>query len=338
MYSVTIKPVAIQDLRGGKSFLQSGFWGLLKSFFGWTPYTFCYRGTPLLVLVRTILPGISLAYIPHGPRVSDVYRNSVFLSRFGKELKRHLPSSVIYIRFDLPWGKYADSAVSFSFSPHLVKSVVDIQPPDTVILSLTDAEEKILKRMKHKTRYNIRLAFKKGVVVSMGGKELLSDWYELYRETARRDRITIHSHDYYLKLFDLAASGQVDAPEIVLFTATWEKELLAGIIVVLYRGRATYLYGASSNSRRNLMPNYALQWEAIKYAKKQGCETYDFFGIPPEDNSDHPMYGLYRFKTGFGGRIYRYPGCWDLPLKPVCYRLYRLVEKIRRWYYKKFRK
>ena len=135
-----------------------------------------------------------------------------------------------------------------------------------------------------------------------------------------------------------AESGRVSAPEVGLFTATYEGELIAGIIVLLYGNRATYLYGASSNSKRNLMPNYALQWEAMKYAKETGCDEYDLFGIPPENDPGHPMYGLYRFKTGFGGKIIRRPGCWDLPLNPAGYRLYRTAEKVRNWYYKRFRK
>ena len=332
----SIKQVAIQDLTRGGSFLQSGFWGLLKSFFGWKTYAFSRDGKPLLVLVRKLSPGISIAYVPRGPETSEAYRSSQFLVQLGNELRGYLPASVAFIRYDLPWGRYDDTAVSYS--PDLVKSVTDVQPPDTVLLPLTGTEAAILNQMKSKTRYNIRLANKKGVVISRGGKELLAGWYELYRETAKRDRITIHSYSYYLRLFNIAASGRVDAPEVVLFTASWEGELLAGIVVILYGDRGTYLYGASSNSRRNLMPNYALQWEAIKYARRQGCESYDFFGIPPENDPDHPMYGLYRFKTGFGGRIYRYPGCWDLPLKPVSYRMYRAAEIGRNWYYKKFRK
>lgn len=338
MNSVKLKEVALQDLRGADNFLQSGFWGLLKSFFGWKPYAFCYFKRPLLVLVRKIAPGISIAYVPHGPDVKKGDQNSGFLLRLGGALKEFLPEHVVFIRFDLPWGVFSDEPTEFSLGPELKKAAVDIQPPDTVIVSLKESEEEILKRMKPKTRYNVKLAGKKGVEIYHGGRELLSGWYELYKETAARDRISIHSKEYYNKVFNIAKSGRVSTPEIVLFTAVAENELLAGIIVLLFGNRATYLYGASSNSKRNLMPNYALQWEAMKYAKAKGCEEYDLFGIPPEDDPDHPMYGLYRFKTGFGGRITRRPGCWDFPMNKPFYTLYRGAEKLRTWYYKQFRK
>ncbi|MCK5197866.1 MAG: peptidoglycan bridge formation glycyltransferase FemA/FemB family protein, partial [Spirochaetales bacterium] len=211
---------------------------------------------------------------------------------------------------------------------------------DTVIISLNEDEENILARMKSKTRYNIRLSFRKGVVVQRTGAEVLDEWYRLYEETALRDKITIHSKAYYRKIFELSEgeSESEEKPEIILFNAVYNDQILAGIIVARYGSRATYLYGASSNEHRNLMPAYALQWEAIKYAKEKGCTEYDLFGIPPENDPDHPMSGLYRFKTGFGGDILHRPGCWDLPLKPVVYRVYRWAESLRLFYYKKIRK
>ena len=162
----------------------------------------------------------------------------------------------------------------------------------------------------------------------------------MYEETALRDKISIHSKYYYRKIFELSFDWveSKEGPEIVLFRADYNDQLLAGVIVAVYGNRATYLYGASSNEHRNLMPAYALQWEAIKYAKEKGCSEYDLFGIPPENNPDHPMSGLYKFKTGFGGDILHRPGCWDLPLKPVVYKVYRWAESARLLYYKKIRK
>jgi len=293
---------------------------------------------PLLVLLRKVAGGFTIAYVPHGPDIGRSYRNGDFLVQLGREIEKHLDVKPVFIRYDLPWGVKSSGQVSFAFGPELVKAVSDIQPPDTVVVSLREPEDEILKRMKPKTRYNIRLSGKKGVVINRGGKELLSAWYDLYRETAERDRITIHSKSYYESVFDIAELSKSGAPEVILFTAVFSDELLAGIIVLIYGSRATYLYGASSGNKRNLMPNYALQWEAMKYAKEQGCEEYDLFGIPPDDDPSHPMHGLYRFKTGFGGEVIRMPGCWDLPLKPLMYRVYRTAEKARKWYYKRFRK
>ncbi len=339
-----LTPVDLQELRSGDNFLQSGFWGLLKSFFGWKPYSFCLNRRPLLVLVRRLPGGMKIAYVPHGPDVNVHGDRPRFLKELGEELSARLPEKVSFVRFDLPWelksgeSSFADLDFALSLEKNLVKAVSDIQPPDTVIVSLKETEDEILARMKSKTRYNIRLAAKKGVLINRGGKELLSGWYELYKETAERDKITIHSKDYYTKVFNIAESGRVSSPEVTMFTASFGGDLIAGIIVVLLGNRATYLYGASSGKRRNLMPNYALQWEAMKYAKEIGCEEFDLFGIPPENDPDHPMYGLYRFKTGFGGRIVKRPGCWDMPLNKPLYALYRSAEKTRNWYYKRFRK
>ena len=117
---------------------------------------------------------------------------------------------------------------------------------------------------------------------------------------------------------------------LILYTAEHENDVLAAIIV-LYRGKhATYLYGASSNNKRNLMAPYALQWRVMQDAKIYGCTQYDLFGIPPDENPDHPMAGLYRFKTGFGGKIIHRPGSWDYPYKPLLYFLFSTAERLRK--------
>jgi lipid II:glycine glycyltransferase (peptidoglycan interpeptide bridge formation enzyme) len=115
-----------------------------------------------------------------------------------------------------------------------------------------------------------------------------------------------------------------------LYIARHEGDDLAAIMA-LFRGKqATYLYGASSNIKRNLMAPYALQWRAMQDAKIFGCEVYDLFGIPPDESPGHPMAGLYRFKTGFGGRIARRPGCWDYPYRPVLHALFSGAENLRK--------
>jgi lipid II:glycine glycyltransferase (peptidoglycan interpeptide bridge formation enzyme) len=163
----------------------------------------------------------------------------------------------------------------------------------------------------------------------------------LYRVTARRDRITLHSFDYYRRQFESAACPGAIGPgavELKLLLARHEGDLLAGIIVALHGEAATYLYGASSDLKRNLMPAYGLQWEAIRLARRRGCRTYDLFGIPPSSDPGHPMHGLYRFKTGFGGREVHRPGCWDVPYRPLAYAAYAVAERSRAWYYRRLRK
>jgi lipid II:glycine glycyltransferase (peptidoglycan interpeptide bridge formation enzyme) len=216
---------------------------------------------------------------------------------------------------------------------------MDIQPPDTVVLDLNYEEESLLATMKAKTRYNIGLAAKKGVGVEEGGVDDLPAWYRMYQDTARRDRITLHDFDYYRLQFESAQAGVAGgAPELKLLLARHEGDLLAGIIIAVHGDAATYLYGASSDAKRNLMPAYALQWEAIRLARRRGCLTYDLFGIPPSPDPAHPMHGLYRFKTGFGGRMVNRPGCWDFPYRRAGYAAYALAERARAWYYRRWRK
>jgi hypothetical protein len=312
----------------------------------------------LLLLSREVLPGLRLAYVPHGPAISEPPQAAVFLTRLGKALAPLLPPAAAMIRFDLPWPEQSTEVPPMLKHPEL-KKATDIQPASTVVIDLNSGEEELLAAMSAKTRYNIRLSFKKGVRVSEGGEAELAAWYDLYRETARRDRISLHSFAYYRSLFvapgreggrdacgstaaggDAGREGGRDAalPRLKLLLARAGNELLAGIIVALHRDTATYLYGASSNRGRNLMPNHALQWRAMQLAREEGCRSYDLFGIPPRPDPGHPMHGLYRFKTGFGGHIIHRYGCHDLPLRPLLYSVYRGAEQCRSYYYRRFLK
>jgi lipid II:glycine glycyltransferase (peptidoglycan interpeptide bridge formation enzyme) len=281
--------------------------------------------------------------------------NGRLLATLAEALRPHL-AGCLFLRFDPPWalrpeGGGADPAAALR-AAGLRKAPMDVQPPDTVVLDLGYEEESLLAAMKAKTRYNIGLAAKKGVRVEEGSAADLPAWYRMYQETARRDRITLHDYDYYRRQFESAragaeASGSAGtgaqgispaAPELKLLLARHEGDLLAGIIVALYGDTATYLYGASSDAKRNLMPAYALQWEAIRLARGRGFRAYDLFGVPPSPDPSHPMHGLYRFKTGFGGRMRNRPGCWDFPYRRAGYAAYAAAERARAWYYRRFRK
>jgi len=195
--------------------------------------------------------------------------------------------------------------------------------------------------LKKKTRYNVGLAEKRGVVVSSAAEDDLSRWYEIYLRTAVRDQIGIHRFEYYQTIFSQAREMKdlgKPAPDLKFYVARHERDLLGGIIVAHWRGRATYLYGASSNVKRNLMASYLLQWRAMNEAREAGCDTYDLFGIPPTNDPDHPMHGLYRFKTGFGGTIVHRPGCFDLNRHRIAATAFHGAERIRQWYHHSFRK
>ena len=328
--------------------LQSEWWCRVKCESGWTA-----ASEDPLVLQRQIGP-FSLAYAPHAFGVEEPRETA-----YRPEL-RHVVNTLVdigkkagatLVRWDVPWeldGFSSDEAHELGLRP----SPMRVQPPDTVILPLgTETEtssagkEALLAQMKPKTRYNIRLAGRKGVEVSsVTGGELLSAlpaWYEMYRETARRDGITIHPPSYYNRVVqtavEMGAAGTA-APTLTLYTARHDNDLLAGIITASWNGVTTYLYGASTNLKRNLMASYALQWEAMKDAVTAGDHSYDMFGIPPTDDPAHPMHGLYRFKTGFGGRIVHRAGAWDLPVRPIGTRAYHRVERLRKWYFFTLRK
>jgi lipid II:glycine glycyltransferase (peptidoglycan interpeptide bridge formation enzyme) len=311
---------------------------------------------PLLVLSRRIAPGIAMAYIPLGPELpADFPDKAEAAAELARALRSHLPRNIAFIRFDFPWINTKNTTEYTEFhgesgkkllklcvplwfinSP-LKKASANIQPPDTVLVDLIPSETDILAAMKPKWRYNIGLAEKRGVVINETGVNGVDDFYRLLTETAARDGIAIHNAVYYRTLFEECNGPQTTVPPIPiphcslrLYTATHDGDLLAAL-VALFRGKqATYLYGASSNIKRNLMAPYALQWKAMKEAKAFGCTEYDLFGIPPNDNPEHPMAGLYRFKTGFGGRIIHRPGSWDYPCKPALYALFSTAERLRK--------
>ena len=311
------------------SFLQSRLWSAFKGAFGWKPYAFSFEGLSLNVLLRPIAKIFSLAYIPYAPIPGDK------LEELSRTVKRRLPKTCIFIRYDLPWytqteGEWKDAPKRFK------KASLDIQPPSSVILDISRPLEEIQKGFKERVRRNIKTAEKKGVTVTCHGAEKLPLWYDLYKETAERDRISIHPYIYYQKQFDLAKEQK--RIDVRLYLASDESDVIAGIITFFDGNEATYLYGASANRKRDTMPAYALQWKAIQDAKEAGCLEYDFFGIPPVDDPAHPMHGLYLFKTGWGGTIIHRGGAWDYPCHPLMYQLYCLAEKVRKYYYKTFKK
>ena len=226
----------------------------------------------------------------------------------------------------------------------MYKNHVDIQPPDTSLVDLTASEEEILARMHQKWRYNIRLSQKKGVSVkkylgnSLNLSEKIDRFYELTKETNARDGNSSHAKEYYLDLIKASAEQLAqgnDVPQISLYIAEHEGEEIAAIMTLVSHDEAIYLYGASSNHKRNLMPNHLLQWTAIQDAKAYGSKYYDLYGMPPDgENENHPMHGLYMFKANFGGRIIHRIGSWDVPFKKL-YKLYSTAEKLRAFWYKK---
>lgn len=340
-----------EELLKNQRFLQSSFWAEFKSVHGWKPLRFKCKDTVSFecsVLVRDFkLPVVgkcSIAYVPMGidlisnPEIlMDAKKYSKILEAFAVSVKEFLPKRTLCLRFDIPVDFTAlEDRKSYVKALTVSKCCMapdNIQPPDTVNLDLSLSEDELLENMKNKWRYNIRLAQKKNVVVKKGSAQDIDVFYDLYKTTAQRDGIAIHSKDYYLDLLNRSD----DKNQVSLYIASHEEQPLAAIITLFTPKEAVYLYGASSNEKRNLMPAYLLQWNAICDAKNAACKTYDFYGIPPTDDEKHPMHGLYRFKTGFGGLIIHRPGSVDISMSSL-YKLYTFAERLRNFWYKKVKK
>jgi lipid II:glycine glycyltransferase (peptidoglycan interpeptide bridge formation enzyme) len=210
-------------------------------------------------------------------------------------------------------------------------SAEQVQFRNTVLVDLTPDLESLLAQMKQKTRYNIRLAQRKGVTVRVARLEEAPLLYQMYAETAARDDFVIRDEAYYQSLWSrMMASGLAEP-----LLAEVQGEPVAAVMIFRFAGKAWYMQGMSRPAHREKMPNYLLQWEAMRRAKAAGCTLYDLWGAPDEFTEDDPLWGVYRFKEGLGGQVMRYLGAWDLPLKPFYYQLYtqalpRLLDVMRR--------
>jgi lipid II:glycine glycyltransferase (peptidoglycan interpeptide bridge formation enzyme) len=207
-----------------------------------------------------------------------------------------------------------------------------VQFRNTVLIDLTPSEEDMLARMKQKTRYNVRLAAKKGVKVRSGGP---ADWpllYRMFAETSVRDDFVIRDEGYYQtawSLFRPEGEGRASWPFAEPLIAEVEGEPVAAVYVFYFAGRAYYVYGMSRETHRDKMPNYLLQWEAMRRAKSVGCITYDLWRAPEQFDESDGMWGVFRFKEGLGGEVARTLGAWDFAPNRMIYRLYtQLIPRL----------
>jgi lipid II:glycine glycyltransferase (peptidoglycan interpeptide bridge formation enzyme) len=313
-----------------------------------TPHK-CVRDD-LLILFQNIGKGYQIGYVPYGPTMRpNEESRGIFLEALSESLRPFLPKACIVLRYDLlwqsPWAKetdYFDSWGNWQGPPakasqeirlnfetdqwNLKKANTNILPSDTLFIDLTKDKSVLLQEMKPKTRYNVRLATRNGVVVRSGGVTDLDTWYELYKQTCKRNGMFLQPLDYFVAVLTATMNNVVSPAEVDLLIAEASGTPLAAMFLVLSGKRATYLYGASSSTNRHLMSTYALQWDAMERAKERGCKEYDMFGVSPNPDPSHPLYGLYRFKTGFGGALFHRMGCWDYPLDGKTYEAYRTSE------------
>jgi lipid II:glycine glycyltransferase (peptidoglycan interpeptide bridge formation enzyme) len=361
--------------------LQTWEWGQVKARYGWTPLYALWgaggefrlesdvnRLFPLpfstvaaaLILKKTVLrrafaARLSLLYIPKGPLLdwNDEPLRRRVLDDLQSLARRQ---GAIFLKADpdvllgtgIPQGEEEtlDSGGQAVRSDLMRRGWLfsrdQVQFRNSVWVDLSPAEEEILARMKQKTRYNIRLAARKGVSVRIGSVADLPLLYKMYAETSLRDGFVIREQGYYQTVWqtflsnlgEKGPSAQAERPCALPLIAEVEGETVAAIFLFLFAGRAYYLYGMSRQAHREKMPNHLLQWEAMKLAKAAGCQVYDLWGAPDEFAESDRMWGVFRFKEGFGGQVVRTLGAWDYVPVRLWYRLYaevmpRLLEVMR---------
>lgn len=340
-------------------FLQTYEWGQVKAKYGWIPYFAIWAKegkftvsqatenwsldtgkvvAAALILKRQVISRgfaarLSILYTPKGPLMdwaNETLRKRVLddLQSFAKKqgaiflkldpdvvLGRGIPASV-----DEVTEKGGQAVRSDLKRRGWVESSDQIQFRNTVIMDLSASEEDILMRMKQKTRYNVRLAEKKGVTVRVGTVDDFGMLYKMYAETSVRDGFVIRAENYYMTVWTMFM--QSAEPSAVPLIAEADGEPVAAIFVFMFAGCAYYVYGMSQNVHREKMPTYLLQWEAMKHAKAHGCLTYDLWGAPDVFDESDSLWGVYRFKEGLGGVVVRTLGAYDFAPNKFWYAMY----------------
>lgn len=351
-------------------FLQTYEWGQVKAKYGWTPLyavwgangEFKVEANPetlssfvfpvvaaALVLKKSVIrrgfaARLSILYAPKGPlmdwenaslrkRVLDDLQS--FAKRQGAIFLKLDPDVVLGTGVPNSDGDSVDSGGQAVMSElkgrGWVFSADQIQFRNSVLIDLNPTEDEMLARMKQKTRYNVRLAEKKGVTVRVGNLEDLPMLYRMYAETSIRDGFVIRDEGYYQtvwKLFMANVQSPITNPQLPItipLIAEVDHDPVAAIFLFLFAGRAYYVYGMSRDAHREKMPTYLLQWEAMKRAKAAGCTVYDLWGAPEVFDESDSMWGVYRFKEGLGGEVVRTLGAWDYAPNVLWYKLYAEV-------------
>lgn len=320
--------------------LQTWEWAQVKAEGGWQPVPLVWRDetgrvrAAALVLERAAGAGLKVLYVPRGPLLDwkdETLRRQVIADLQTLARQR----GAVFLKLDpevtlwtgIPETEGAVPSPSGEALLAELKhngwrfSEEQIQFRNTVWINLAYPEDVLLANMKQKTRYNIRLAQRKGVVVRQGGLEDLPLLYRMYAETSVRDGFVIRGEAYYLRVWQTFMEAGMATPLL----AEVEGEAIAALVLFHFGESAWYLHGMSREVQRNLMPTYLLQWEAMRRAQALGCTRYDLWGAPDVFDESDSMWGVFRFKQGLGGEVICTLGAWDYPARPVMYRLYTQV-------------
>jgi peptidoglycan pentaglycine glycine transferase (the first glycine) len=299
--------------------LQSSAWGELKSQFGWQPVRVISGASGAQVLFRKLPLGLSLAYIPKGPVGPD------WRGLWPEVLRACRSHRAVLLKVEPDAWEDETEEMDARFTGFRSDGI-PVQPRRTIVVDLGGAETTWLDRMKQKTRYNIRLAERKEVEVQPSAD--LEEFQRLMQVTAQRDGFGVHSLAYYQRAYDLFHPwGNVE-----LLIARYHGRPLAGLMAFARGTRAWYFYGASNDEERNRMPTYLLQMCAMRWAAAHGCRQYDLWGVPDADEEtleaqfekrSDGLWGVYRFKRGFGGQLLRAAPTYERALIPPLYWVYR---------------
>ncbi len=298
--------------------LQTAEWGELKRGFGWDVERIISGDVGVQILFRKLPLGFTVAYCPKpvfsnqysvtSPERSETKSKDDWQEQFWDEVDSVCKKKrAVFLKIEPDsWETEAPSITNYQ-SPITI-SKHNIQPPRTIVVSLEGTDDEILGRMKQKCRYNVRLAEKKGVTVRSWDN--LDGFHRMMTVTGGRDGFGVHSLEYYKKAYELFhPTGMAD-----ILVAEYEGQPLAALMVFAFGARAYYLYGASTDEERNRMPTYLLQWRAMQWARERGCTEYDLWGVPDADEEtleaqfesrSDGLWGVYRFKRGFGGQVKR---------------------------------
>ena len=321
--------------------LQAWEWGEFKSRHGWHPKRHLWHKEDQPCAAASTLTrrlgrwSTAVMYIPKGPALN--YEDTVLMGQVLSDLEaaaRH--EQVLFVKMDP--DVRADSATGDMATRALRRrgwtaSHEQVQFRNTVILDLTQTPDEVLAAMKPKWRYNVRLAVRRGVSVRRGAVADVPLMVKMYTDTAARDGFIIRPEDYYRDAWISFVEAGLAQPLI----AEVDGLPVAMAIIFHLANRAWYIYGASYPIHREKMPNHLLQWEAIRWAQEQGCTAYDMWGAPVVLNESDPLWGVYRFKQGFGGEFVRHIGAWDFPVSRAGYWTYTnvmpYVLEAMRWLY-----
>ncbi|MDD2619218.1 MAG: peptidoglycan bridge formation glycyltransferase FemA/FemB family protein [Syntrophomonadaceae bacterium] len=324
-------------------FLQLWEWGQVKQGMGWEPLPLVLEEdgiikASLLILKRKLpIPGLKkcIFYSPRGP-VVDIENEELCQALFKGAEKVARDEGAILLKIDpdvaIEQQKFKDILIKCGFRANETGLDFEgVQPRFVFRLDVSGTEKQLMENMHAKWRYNIRLAAKKKVSIKIAqNKEDLRVFYEILKETASRDHFLVRGYEYFAWIWDY----MVEKNYAKIFLAEYEGQTIAATLALITGDKVWYLYGASSNNYRSVMPNYLIQWEMIRWARQQDCKLYDFRGVSGDMDETNPLYGLYRFKKGFGGDMIEFAGEWDMVYSRLFFWLWNKVIPI----YTKIRK